>query len=304
MRIGNRLFPYPVLNNNAELSDYKATSSFALAFDRSDDSLIEGEAIVFKQAHYELTNKGLEELIAQGRAACIMVVECSPTLFRQAYPLDVIGKDVRISVNALSGTVYVSCYVFATEKILDFQGTDQIPIYNELKFDINPYEVLAADDGFTFKVDNDPQNKGSVASIFTVVRQDDAVRLSYEDTGRNIVILLPPQQYDSYGNMKSNARYNNISFAMIAIPVLAACLDEVWASHPESIDDVVDDHGWMRAVCARYEAVEGSPLDVTTLERMGGLELAQVVLNDAVCKGIHDFEQLLLDADDESGEDE
>ncbi len=38
MLIGNRLFPYPILNRNPELSGYKSSSSFMLMFDTQENN--------------------------------------------------------------------------------------------------------------------------------------------------------------------------------------------------------------------------------------------------------------------------
>lgn len=37
MQLGNRVFPYPVLNKNDGLSDYKESSTFMVSFDTDEN---------------------------------------------------------------------------------------------------------------------------------------------------------------------------------------------------------------------------------------------------------------------------
>ena len=50
MHIGNRIFPYPVLNQKQELSDYLETSTFKVVFEMAEDGspIMKNSKIIFK----------------------------------------------------------------------------------------------------------------------------------------------------------------------------------------------------------------------------------------------------------------
>lgn len=53
MQLGNRVFPYPVLNKNDNLSDYKESSTFMVSFDTNEDGspyVVDGK--VSKEFYY------------------------------------------------------------------------------------------------------------------------------------------------------------------------------------------------------------------------------------------------------------
>ena len=58
MQIGNKIFPYPVLNNTPHLSGYNETSYFELKFDTTATGglITEGNNFVLKNVHFQLHN--------------------------------------------------------------------------------------------------------------------------------------------------------------------------------------------------------------------------------------------------------
>lgn len=62
MHIGNRIFPYPVLNRNEALSDYVEDSVFKVEFDvdESGAPIVQNGEVVFKNLHYTITDDPYE----------------------------------------------------------------------------------------------------------------------------------------------------------------------------------------------------------------------------------------------------
>lgn len=128
--------------------------------------------------------------------------------------------------------------------------------------------------------------------------------MTYANKEKGIVIYLPTAYYDFYDNIKMRRKCNNIAFAMLAIPVLAACLGEVH-SRFSSLEEILDEHSWFNAVCISYKRETGHELLYEDFENMNKLELAQMVLNSASCNGMRDFGDMLLgDGDSEGGADD
>ena len=288
MQLGNRVFPYPVLNKNDGLSDYKESSTFMVSFDTDENGLpyvIDGK-VIFKNLHYTITDESLKKLIEEGKLKGAFIVECSASVYRNKFEISQTPYDLPVSVHDLNGNVVASCYVYATEDIIGFKSDGFIDEYKDYTFDIDKFDILAADDGYKFRIDLDPNEDDKVASIFTVVPIDVGDNLmKYENGDRNITIELPRQYFDSYDSIKRKKEYNNIAFAMLAIPVLANCINEIQTYDWDDIETICDSHRWFNAVRISYRRKKGTELILEDFNDMNSLELAQLVLNSASCNG-------------------
>jgi hypothetical protein len=298
MRIGNRLFPYPVLNRDENLSEYREGTSFHLEFDltESGSPIAEGGFLVLSNIRYEMKCKALEELVERGDAKCSLIVECSPCMYRKCFAITNQPQDIRISLSDLNGKVSVSCYLYASSDIQGFSSDELLEAYHGLSFELDKYDILAVDDGVTFTIDHDPTEDNRVASIFTIakIEQPEVDRIVYESGENRITIQLPSKYYDCYDNIKMYADYNNISFSIIAIPVLTGCLFDIKSEGYESIDDIIAEKRWFGSVYYRYLQVTGKKLDIDTFNNINPFDLAQMALGDASCKGLNDLNEFLL----------
>lgn len=309
MHIGNRIFPYPVLNRNEALSDYVVDSVFKLEFDVDENGapIVQNGEVIFKNLHYSITDAPLIELIEQRKLKGAFIVECSASVYRSRFDISATPYDLKVSAHEINGNVVASCYLYAAEDIPDFKSDGFIPEYAGYSFDIDKFDILAVDDGFKFKIELDPTEDDKVASIFTVVKkEDDSDIMSYDYDGKKIIVRLPAVYYDCYDNIKTKKECNNIAFAMIAIPALAGCLEDV-CSRYYSMEEILDDQSWFNAICISYKRRTGNILTFEDFELMNKLELAQMVLNSASCNALKDFDNMLLGGmnhPEEEGEDE
>lgn len=301
MHIGNRNFPYPVLNRNINLSGYKPYSQFMHKFDVDDEGLpiIDDENLVLKNAHYVLSETYLERLCKEDQIQGVFIVDCSAGCFRKAYEVSSQPRDICIPLKRLKGSITVSCYLYANQDISCFSPMQLLEQYDGYTFDIEKFDILAVDDGVDFSIDIDESLDDHTASIFTIVKADSLEGLArYEKRNRNIVIQLPTEQYVCYDNMKRHSSYNDISFAMIAIPALAGCLAEIRIFLSEQGEDdlseALDNWNWLNAVLKSYKRATGNELDLETFMNTSAYELAQVVLNNASCKGLSVFNDILV----------
>lgn len=244
MHIGNRIFPYPVLNRNEALSDYVEDSVFKVEFDvdESGAPIVQNGEVVFKNLHYTITDASLISLLEQGKMKGAFIVECSASVYRSRFEISTIPYDLKVSAHEINGNVVASCYLYAAEDIANFKSTGFIPEYAGYSFDIDKFDILAVDDGFKFKIDLDPSEDDKVASIFTVVKKEgdgDLMSCVYDE--KRIVVQLPAAYYGCYDNIKTKKECNNIAFAMIAIPSLAYCLEDIYSQYG-SLEEILDAH--------------------------------------------------------------
>lgn len=306
MQLGNRVFPYPVLNKNDNLSDYKESSTFMVSFDTNEDGspyVVDGK-VIFKNLHYTITDDSLKELIEEEKLKGAFIVECSASVYRNKFDISQTPYDLSVSVHELNGNVVTSCYIYATEDITGFKSDGFIDDYKNYTFDIDKFDILAADDGYKFKIDLDPTEDDKVSSIFTVIPlETNESIMKYENGDRNITIELPREYFNSYDIIKRKKEYNNIAFSMIAIPVLSNCISEINTYEWEDIDSICDEHKWFNAVRISYKRKKGTELILENFYEMNSLELAQLVLNNASCNGVKDFENMLVgNGDDDEDE--
>mgnify|MGYP000254161777 FL=1 len=306
MQLGNRVFPYPVLNKNDNLSDYKESSTFMVSFDTNEDGspyVVDGK-VIFKNLHYTITDDSLKELIEEEKLKGAFIVECSASVYRNKFDISQTPYDLPVSVHELNGNVVTSCYIYATEDITEFKSDGFIDDYKNYTFDIDKFDILAADDGYKFKIDLDPTEDDKVSSIFTVIPlETNESIMKYENGDRNITIELPREYFNSYDIIKRKKEYNNIAFSMIAIPVLSNCISEINTYEWEDIDSICDEHKWVNAVRISYKRKKGTELILENFYEMNSLELAQLVLNNASCNGVKDFENMLVgNGDDDEDE--
>lgn len=309
MHIGNKIFPYPVLNHDKDLTDYEESTDFMLCFDTDKQSngqpIIENGKINFKNLHYELNDPTLKEMISEGKISAVFMVECSHSLYRNHFPITEKPCDLKIDVKNFSGEVITSAYLYATQNIQDFRSDRFQRIYRGFSCSIDKFDILAVDDGFKFPIDLNPVDAKNISSIFTIVRKEENDNLlTYRTDGTKIIIEIPAKQYASYEAIKGDSRNNNIAFAMLAIPALASCLKDLELAAPCDLTDLAEDKRWLYSIIYQYKNITGDDFTIETLVNRGSLEIAQIVLNNAICNGIRDFESILYDLGKDDGDED
>lgn len=309
MRIGNKIFPYPTLNREQELSGYNKTSSFELTFQTTEDGdLIQDKKyVVLKNIYFKLNNVQLQELYNDKKLKCALIVECSSSLFRQNFSITDIPGDIRIPLDKLNDVVNISAYMYVVEKIDEYFNDDFNEDYLGYEFDLEKYDIVTIDDGYKFRIDINSEDDNKVSSIFILVRSDsNDEKIYFESSTSKIKIYLSPEYYNEYTSLKSTASANNIVFGILLIPVLARCLDKIKTglNDADDIEEIIEQKGWFRSVCMSYEDVAGSRLVIDEFREKDSLELAQMVLNNATCKGLKDFNGILLNGIQGGGEDD
>ena len=304
MRIGNKIFSYPVLNNSSTLSDYNETSKFSLNFISGEENkpIRNGNKIVFKDLKINIENEGLLQLFNNGKAKAAFIIECSSSTYRKTFPISVEPYDLEVELGNFSGKTIVSAFLYATEDINDFTNSDFIDIFEGRKFEIDKFDILAIDDGFDVPIEINQNEDDKVSSIFNVAPDYGSEGIMKTvDSRRKITIYLPIDQHNAYCTFKDTRQYNNIAFATMAIPALQECLSKLPTA--DDIEDLYEEHGWLKSVSNSYKKETGNDL-TTDVIVSSPLEIAQIVLNYGICNSISDLKTIILpgrtgDSDDE-----
>lgn len=306
MLIGNKVFPYPLLRNKSQNTDYKSTQ-FYFDFERDNDKLIIDDGmLVFKNIAFFLDNPEIKKLYTEGMVKAVCEVECSNTIYKEIFEIFEIPTTKKIPISNFSNVVTITAYLVANERIKNFASSDFVDEYRGYSFCINPSNVIAADDGFKFRIDISESNDSKISSIFTIVRKDDAGGIiTYSAEPNKIVIYLGTEDYSIYEIMKNHSMYNSVFFATLVIPVLSACLQEIQNDFDdkEHIDEICNENKWFKSVMKRYFQVTGKDLDSEDFSSINCFELSQQLMNEFTDKSIRDFYQIAI-VGEEMSEDE
>ena len=118
MKLGKRLFPYPLLNNNSELSTYTSDSSYKFVIDLEDGPPeIVNRNIRLKNVRFELEEEELLNLYKEEKIFSILVVECSQSLYRDKFIIYEDGIDIDLPLNKINGNLVISSFLVAKQRI-------------------------------------------------------------------------------------------------------------------------------------------------------------------------------------------
>ena len=306
MLIGNKIFPYPLLNHSKELSGYKK-SEFCFKFDLDGRGqlITINDKIILKNIHFTLNNQELMELYRAGKTRVLCVVECSSTVYRKKFEITDISKNVEIPLEALNNGVVISAYMISNCIIKDFKSVDFLDDFQGYTFEFDKYDILAADDGYKFRIEIDETNENKMTSIFNVIRKENAGDVvGYTSGNDKIDIYLSDEYYHKYDTMKNYSKYNKVFFSMLIIPVLSNCLYEIQSEYKEDdeLDDICDDKRWFSSVLKRYRHVTGNDMDSDTFKTSNPFELAQLLMGNTTCAALTDYFEITMTENEEEND--
>lgn len=299
MQLGSRLFPYPVLNNAKELSEFNDSATFELkiTLDGNGEIIKTRDKAVLKDVHFVLADDDLMSLYREGKISCFLIVESPSSIYREKYPLTNEPQTYEIPIGSLKDDVFISAYCVATCDIDNYRSSSFDEDYQGYSFNIKKYDIVAADDGMKFVMDRNLDEDNKVSSIFVIIKSDaNSNTISYDMKSDKIHIYMPPKEHAKYSNLKVDPRWNDIFFSMIAIPVLSGCFSDLKISYGADIDlqTIIEQYRWMKSVLNSYKKEKGIELTNDEFSNINPLTLAQTVFNYSSVNGITKFCDLII----------
>lgn len=294
MQLGNRLFPYPVLNNSKGLSEFKEDVTFELKIKLNENGEIikTRNKIILKDVYFVLTDEDLMKLYTEGKIECFLIVESPSSIYRQKYILSDVPQTYEIPIGNLKDDVFISAYCIAKCDIDDYKSRSFDEDFKDYSFNIKKYDIVAADDGMKFVIDRDLDEDNKVSSIFVMIMSNaDKNSISYDMKADRIYIYMPPKEFKKYNTIKKDSRWNDIFYALIAIPVLTGCFADLKKDFSDLSDlqIIVEQYRWMKSVIKSYKKETGVELTNEEFMNINPLNLAQVVFNYSSVHGITEF---------------
>ena len=293
MKLGKRLFPYPLLNNNPELSTYTSDSSYKFVVDLENGlPEIINRNIRLKNVRFELEEEQLLNLYKEDKLSSILVVECSQSLYRDNFIIHEDGKDIDLPLNKINGNLVISSFLVAKQRIENFHSESFQYPYKKFSYTFDPNDIVAADDGFSLHVDINELEPSELPSIFQVVKKEDAKNVAFDSNGAKINILLPDEAYNNFNFVKQNPKLISVGLGLLAVPALAFSLNSLKLNlkfNDSSIDELYDEYAWFRSVCDSYFKTYKKELMEDDLLEGDCFVIAQEILGSSLITSLNDI---------------
>ena len=286
MRIGKRLFPYPVLNNAKLYSQFKS-ATFTLEY----EEMVTEETYSLQNIRCDITSDYLISLIKEGKAQIVVVIECASTMFRRHYNLPLEPSKIVIPIADLNGKVSVSAFVVATQDIDNYACEDFLDDYEGYAFAIEKNDILAVDDGFTNRIDFDEDEDNKKSSIFIVIKdktiKDETMRVDYDS--EKVIIYLPEGQRNSYEATKRMWKFRSLHFSILVVPALSYAIQELRRTGG-LLDQLRLDYKWFNSFLIAYKAInDNEELTDEQFMSMNVMLEIQKLVNTPVTKALDEI---------------
>lgn len=281
MQVKDRIFPYPVLNNNHVFSGFKA-ESFNLNYEAVEDE----SNYTLKGLIFATESKTINELFKDGKIGICLIVECSDTVYRKKFELTDKPKDIILKKVDFSENVCVSLFAYAKEgfQLVSEEFDDD---YKGIDFQIEKYDILAAYDGFTISFRHDESSDNVVKSIFSIIvnheNKDGPYSIDCETNPRKIIVTLSEKDFKNYQVVYTAPDYREVFFCMLLVPALQDALNNclnLIKHEGKEVDDICDQYLWFRSIMTAYKRLEGKDLTSEELKNTSGSLLAQKLLGN------------------------
>lgn len=290
MRVGKKLFPYPILNKDINLSTY-VNSSFSMSYMHEIDDVY----LYLNHVKINLGNDYLLDLHTKGIIKFILIVECSSTIFREHFSLTLESRNIRIPMDVLDEKVQISCFGYATNELKNFNHQSFHEDYQSIGFEIEKHDLMIIDDGYELKLTTKEVEDNQVSSIFVVVQDlsSSSKTMQVILDQRNIRIILSKDAYMQYDMIKKHPGLKYTFFSTLLIPALSYAIEMV---KQKGFDESENEYDWLSSVSRSYAIIYKKNMD-TEMDSVNSLEVAQLLLDSPIILTINELNRIVIQGD-------
>ena len=277
MDIRFRLYPHPVLSSVSD--DYKTSITFSCDVKKGIREL------VFTMDS-QIDDKGILDLITNGKAEYAYHIECPLTSFRLMIRSEIPLVTRHIPERDLNGQVAVCCFVVAKEDLVGYSNPNFNSDYAGLSFDIDRGSILGIGGQCNITVTKEIDDLAKIPSIFSICRSaddsDESMKINVDSD--KIAIILNSTNFQSYKVMISMPTMISVFHSMIIMPALIYVFEML---RREGVDEY-SNRRWCQGI---RKALERSDVQLSaeTLENIPSFELAQKILDLPVNRALRDI---------------
>lgn len=287
MQVKNKIFPYPVLNNNKLYSNFP-DASFEIVYETEEDEF----AYVLKNIKFSTESKLINDLFDSHKIDIKLVVECSDTVYRKAFNINKEPKNIRLLKSDFTEKVDVSMFAIATE---DFKMSSKEfdEDYQDIEFEIEKYDILCANDGFNVRFKHDEAENNLVKSIFSIIPSDNINDGTFEvncELGKKITISMSDADFKNMNIVNTVPTYKEVVFNMLLVPALieglTLCLKTVQEG-TDDLEDIGNKYVWFRSILMSYKRLYGKDITIDEFKNSSPVLLAQQLLGKPLGAALH-----------------
>ena len=278
MQIKGKLFPYPVLNHSKSLSNY-LNMDFELHYEDASTA----EQLILRNVGFETNSSTIKNLIKEGNVSVALIFECPDVILRRKYDVTNRTIDIIIPTQELCGKIEMSLYAYAAQ---DFEYIpDEVDEdYKGIGFEIEKYDIIAANDGVARNIIHKDSEDTLVKSIFSIQSlstvQEGVFEVQYESS-RKIVISMSAHDHSNYNIVYSISTFQEVFFNMILIPALTqaliTCFEEI--KNGVDFDDILIKYQWFASIQKQYYRLKGEELTTDIIANLSQpISFAQEIL--------------------------
>jgi len=288
MQIRARAYPHPVLSPfGDDVVDVEFQATVAVEPTREAYQL---------SSVMQLSCHDLKSLIAQGRAAYAIHVECPTTRYRRLF----IDTDERFSAvipaPLLDDRVDICSFVLATVDLPSYRNANFNLDYQGVAFSVRKGDTLAVSQDQVFYAEKQDALK-KFASIFSLITANDnaAPALAINLERPKIVIELSKANYSAYAALKQDQGMPPVLNSMLIVPALVEAITDIRARKQRDELYELEEWRWFRVLSAALKRVSGHE---DGGESETPLALALKVAGDPITKGLDNLRHAMDEEDD------
>lgn len=245
-------YPNPVLSS--ERDDYIEGCTFDIGFDESE--IVVNDKYIQICARYELESANLCELIAEGKASIVVLINSS-SFYRKIFVFEKgqTEKLIEIPKFDVKNRIEFCGYILANESIDNFDGEGEFNdlYFKNVSFSVKRADVLAKGITRIIPVDDSELEK-PISSIFTIIQNSEsAVDVEtdfYTSDNEKIIIKLSDRLNRLYYKMKdfNNGSLRRYLNGIIVYPVLVEAISKICDYYRGREADDYSDKRWFRVI--------------------------------------------------------
>lgn len=284
MKIMNRLFTYPVLN---EFDNGYNDCVFNVEF---GNEMIGIDTLRLK-FNIGNTSQSLLQLIHDGKAEYLFHLENSSTAFRIAKKSIATREQIDIPISKLNGTLETVVFVVAKEDLNDYYSEEFDPAYEGTSFNISKGSILAYQNLNDLEIEKDPEDFRTFNSIFVIkkILSDVDLPLNIKLEGDKIIIELSSSVYDNY--IKCNGLLANkfLLNSLVILPTLIYVIEEL---RQEDGVEMYEKYKWFKSLEYSFSKRGIDLRDELNGVEKNSLQLAQEMMELPLGKAINQLDTL------------
>jgi len=279
MKIGNYLFPYPVLFPRR--NDVSGSFGGQVDYETTND-------VVKVRSSFVLENNDIEKLILARKALFCIDIVCPKTLFRQSFTNVNPTIECEIPISEMRGKVECALLVVAIENF-EYSGKTHHNDFDNEVFSIERGDVLAYANTNVFMIEMSPEEMLQIGSFMRVLKDKNCnageIKIDFGPLGakETIDIKMSPRDFSNYSKTKNV--YSSIYHSALVLPALMYALEVLIEDEDEYSEQM-----WAQIIKERLNMPDLKKIDFV---HKNVFKIANQILDHSISKSIDFLENII-----------